>query len=444
MSIVSVRQAGSALGALALSLAGGMTQAQTEASFELSAELITAYGSQSERMDQAELNLQPKMELRSENGGRLVISSRLRWNDTERLQGETRALDTYTQASRPWQQQRFSAELRDAYLEGDVGAARLRVGKQQIVWGALDGLKLLDAVNPQDFREFILDEFDESRISQWATHLELPLAGGYLEIAMVPDTSAHELPAADAKFAFTAERFRFGLPTSGGGNLAQRVERSNDPIDDATYAARYSRFTNGWDLAASVVTGPDHTPVALLRTDNSGMRILERQYRDRTIVGFSAEKSFGSIALRTELALRPDRSFNRRSGDDRLIDVVRRDQYGVALAMDWQAPAEMFVNVQLLHEAIADHDREFAAPRSDTLATVLVRRNFRYDAITTELRWYGNLADADGLLRPSIAWQLGDNTRLQLGADLFYGDRDGLFGQYAERDQVTFSIQQVF
>ncbi|MFK7915705.1 MAG: DUF1302 family protein [Pseudomonadales bacterium] len=422
------------------------TAAAVEANFELNAEYNMAYGSEVNRMDQAELNLQPKLELQLNAQTELTLSTRLRWNNTEHIVGERRALETYTQGSRPWQQGDFSIELRDAYVERSLGNAHLRIGKQQIVWGALDGLKLLDAVNPQDFREFILDDFDESRISQWAVQVEVPLAGGYLELALVPDTSVHELPAADAKFAFTAERFRFGLPAASVSNstLEQRTRRSNDAVKDGTYALRYSRFTGGWDLAASVVTGPDHTPVAELLPGPSGDRVLERQYRDRTIVGFSAEKSYGSIALRTELAARPDRAFNRSTADSRVIEVIERDQYSAALAMDWQAPADFFINLQLLHERIHNHDRALATPKADTLATALIRRNFRYDTLTTELRWYGNLNDDDGLIRPSIAWQIGDNTRLRLGADLFYGNRNGLFGQFADADQYTLTLQQVF
>ena len=40
------------------------------------------------------------------------------------------------------------AELREFYLDGQVGRTFLRIGKQQIVWGQADGLRVLDVVNP--------------------------------------------------------------------------------------------------------------------------------------------------------------------------------------------------------------------------------------------------------------------------------------------------------
>ena len=59
---------------------------------------------------------------------------------------------------------RLELEVREFFVDWDVGQqGMLRIGKQQIVWGETDGMKLLDVVNPQNFREFILEEFDESR-----------------------------------------------------------------------------------------------------------------------------------------------------------------------------------------------------------------------------------------------------------------------------------------
>ena len=57
--------------------------------------------------------------------------------------------------------------LREFYWQYGDDAADWKIGKQQVVWGEADGLKLLDVINPQNFREFILDDFDDSRIPLW-------------------------------------------------------------------------------------------------------------------------------------------------------------------------------------------------------------------------------------------------------------------------------------
>ena len=65
--------------------------------------------------------------------------------------------------------------LRELYVERRLGPAHLILGKQQAVWGTSDGLKVLDIVNPQDFREFILEDYVDSRIPTWMANVTFPL-----------------------------------------------------------------------------------------------------------------------------------------------------------------------------------------------------------------------------------------------------------------------------
>ncbi len=84
-------------------------------------------------------------------------------NDNLSLKAIVRALhETNLEADN-----RSDLDLREFYLDlaGDRG--KLRLGRQQVVWGKTDGLRLLDLINPQDFREFILDDFIDSRIPLW-------------------------------------------------------------------------------------------------------------------------------------------------------------------------------------------------------------------------------------------------------------------------------------
>ncbi len=44
-------------------------------------------------------------------------------------------------------------------MEADWGKSYFTFGKQQVVWDKADVLKVLDVVNPQSFRELILEDF---------------------------------------------------------------------------------------------------------------------------------------------------------------------------------------------------------------------------------------------------------------------------------------------
>ena len=61
--------------------------------------------------------------------------------------------------------------FREIYVDMFFKSMDVRLGKQQVVWGEAIGLRITDVVNPQDFREFILDDFTDSRIPLWMAKL---------------------------------------------------------------------------------------------------------------------------------------------------------------------------------------------------------------------------------------------------------------------------------
>ena len=91
---------------------------------------------------------------------------------------------------------RVDVELRELFVQGKIGPAWLRAGKQQVVWGQADGLKVLDVVDPQDFREFILPTFEDSRIPLWTLNTEIPIGAGAAPAAVDPRSERAHISAA--------------------------------------------------------------------------------------------------------------------------------------------------------------------------------------------------------------------------------------------------------
>ncbi len=68
--------------------------------------------------------------------------------------------------------------LREFYFDTMAGGWSLRLGKQQVVWGTADGIKLLDIINPTDFRELNQNVSEESRIPVWMINAERDFDSG--------------------------------------------------------------------------------------------------------------------------------------------------------------------------------------------------------------------------------------------------------------------------
>jgi len=71
--------------------------------------------------------------------------------------------------------------LREAYIDatfGDNDEYMTRTGKQQVVWGKADGMKLLDIINPTDYSEMAQNQMEDSRIPVYMMNVERVLDDG--------------------------------------------------------------------------------------------------------------------------------------------------------------------------------------------------------------------------------------------------------------------------
>ncbi len=82
--------------------------------------------------------------------------------------------------------------LREAYIDADFNDYSIRAGKQQVVWGTADGMKLLDAINPTDYAEMAQNQMEDSRIPVWMVNAETDASnGGNWQFIMSEGKSSH-------------------------------------------------------------------------------------------------------------------------------------------------------------------------------------------------------------------------------------------------------------
>jgi hypothetical protein len=96
------------------------------------------------------------------------------WHGELKITRDSKAVDGY-EGHNSYSQQDF---LRELYVDTTAGDWDVRAGKQQVVWGTADGIKLLDIVNPTDWREFNQNTMAESRVPVWMVNAEKYLEDG--------------------------------------------------------------------------------------------------------------------------------------------------------------------------------------------------------------------------------------------------------------------------
>jgi hypothetical protein len=91
--------------------------------------------------------------------------------------------------------------FRELYLDsafGEEEQVTTRLGKQQVVWGTADGIKLLDIINPTDFRFLNQSAFEDSRIPVWMAVGEYNPTDDINLQAIVAQSRPNFIPGLDA------------------------------------------------------------------------------------------------------------------------------------------------------------------------------------------------------------------------------------------------------
>lgn len=395
---------------------------------------------ESESMQEV-VRLQPRLEAFLSPQTRVVLEGRLRLDFADKLEPGEIDVATYSSLSRPLVLGEFGvAEIRDAYFERSLPTGVLRLGKQQVVWGKLDGIKVLDVLNPQDMHEFILEDFGESRISLWSIYLDATISGWRTELAVIPDNSGHAIPAPGAWYELTAPRYRYGAGPNDP-TIPTETRRDAVSVDTSAYALRVSRHFGLVEIGAMAYSGMDHEPLGRFISMN-GVTLVERYYERREVLGLSAETAIGGVALRAEVSFQPGRAFNTRTASS--LAATPLDQVRAGFGLDFSGPWGLFINVQYLYDNVRQAPDSLIRPATDRIATLFLRRNFSYDTVKLTAKWYRALDVGDAMYSLALGFTLGDNTEMEIAAESFDGPATGIFGQFHDRDRVTLELKHTF
>lgn len=398
----------------------------------------------SEETRKRELSIKPKLELQLSNNIRFTGVLRARYDGVDRLEpGEPEQPEIDPASRRYFINDHAETELREFYFDIEIADLYLRIGKQQVVWGKTDGLKILDVVNPQSFREFILDDFEDSRIPLWTVNVEFTLGEWDLQFLWVPDKTYNELPKSGSPFAFTSSQFVPDAPPPGVQIAIEDPERPDEFLKDSDYGFRLSTFLGGWDLSLNYFYHYYDNP-ALVRTltIENGQPIVRvtPEYKRTHLIGGTFSNAFGNLTLRGELGYSNSRYFfvNDLEDDD---GIVKSGELVYVLGFDWQGFENSFLSFQWFQSILDNHLSTMGREATESSVTILLQRKFLNESLVAEVLWLTSVNHKDGLVRPKVSYDLSDEWKIWVGVDSFYGEPEGFYGQFDDKDQLRLGIQ---
>ena len=167
--------------AIAATLAAGSAQAALETSVTLkneTARFVKDGIRTGEATSKTDTTGAGKTTFKFENTAKIFLNDELEngssWHGELNIVRDSKAVtgfdghENYTQ--KDW--------LRELYMDTTVNDWDIRLGKQQVVWGTADGIKLLDMINPTDWSEFNQNTPADARIPVWMINAEKYLDNG--------------------------------------------------------------------------------------------------------------------------------------------------------------------------------------------------------------------------------------------------------------------------
>jgi len=334
---------------------------------------------------------------------------------------------------------RFFAQSKEAYLLYGGDDFDFRIGQQQIVWGKTDGLRMLDIINPLDNREFILDDFLDSRIGLWSARLnwytDMGGTDSEFEFVVVPDARPMEL-------APTGSRWAYALPATPPG-VALATQTGSKPgwrPSDIEAGIAWRANISGWDLSLNWFYGWKDAP-NMLKKLTPGLLTFTPKYHHMHTAGGSFSNAFGGMVLRGELAANIGETINK-TGITHATSVAKTTTLNASLGIDynknnWRISPQFFIRY------LPQWDNSIAEDQASGFASLMIATDYLNEKLKPEFIALFDWAGGSWMLRPKLAYEINDQLIARTGLDLF-GGGVGFFGQFDHNDRVFTELEYTF
>ncbi|WP_039912638.1 DUF1302 family protein [Cellvibrio mixtus] len=382
----------------------------------------------------------------SEQGGQLVVKF-TEDRDAFSLVGEGRArwnhayANDYSEAARD--DYEWSADWRELYIAKDVNQWNISLGMQQVVWGKADNLRVLDQVNPLDYRDFVLPDLNDYRKPLWMAKGEGYVGDWSVQTFYIPWFEPNDQATPGSEYEFIAID-----PELLQSFTLLPEKKPAHTVDNGEAGVQIARSFSGLDINFSIFHTWDDNPVYRQQyaIDASGEFIAELQpeYHRQLHLGVAAAYSLANgFVLRTEWLVIPDSVYMLNVADIN-GGLIEETTVNALLGLDYSWRDWLF-SMQANDRYIDNWTNEFASAEHQPLVTFSATGQSFSGRLESRIA-IARFTDEsnDQLLQIRTSWRPDDYWAYTLGADYFSGPAQGTFGQFAHKDRVWIKVQRYF
>lgn len=315
--------------------------------------------------------------------------------------------------------ERTGVQLQEAYFNYANSFIEIRAGRQIVVWGVADGLRITDLISPVDYTEFMSSDYDDMRMAVDGLRIKYPGERVNAEIVYVPAPRYFQMPIQEDN------PWRPEIPENA---VLEFPEGPELRFKNGDFGTRLRFFLSNFDFSFSALRTHNQSPVSVAGYDiEKGAVVVRGVHEPMTMIGGDFSMPLGEFVIRAEVA----EYFDEALGYKNNLDYARKNTFNALGGIDWYAGDNWTFMVQYLHKYIADYSDELAAEKNTSEMTFRISKELLNN--TLKLSLYG-VFDIDNLAyyaRVSGDYALNDQITLSVGYDHFGGKR----GQLADYDK---------
>ena len=324
--------------------------------------------------------------------------------------------------------------LRQAYMDIYFDNFDLRIGKQQIIWGKADGVFITDIISPRDLSEFILPDFDEIRLGIDAVKIDYYLGNSTFEAVWIPTFQPTIAPRKGS--IWYKNMLDFTMPIV----YDYHNYDVGNKLSESEIAFKYSYLGSAIDFELMAAYLWDDNPAMHIFPRPDTTLLIKPEYHRLPLAGASFSKAVKGAVVRGEGAYYFEKRF---ASEDFTVNGVRKKDYAhylIGYDHNWFG---VNVSFQFIQEYILDYEDDIHNDEFLSTMTFLVTEDFLRETLRLEFFTYYGINNKDALLRSKIVYDFADGFEVQLGANIFVGEK-GNFGQYAKNDMVYMKLRYDF
>ncbi|MCE2615829.1 DUF1302 family protein [Phocaeicola oris] len=330
---------------------------------------------------------------------------------------------------------RTGIELREAYLSYAKGNFDLRAGRQIVVWGVADALRVTDCVSPFDYTEFLAQDYDDIRMPVNALRAKYTWRSVTFEAICNPVADFFILPTDERNpWALRLPSVTFPYTIDLESGKPEKILRNME------FGGRITANLSGVDFSLSALRTWNKLPaLSLTLADDRNSLHVKGEYRRMTMLGADCSLPVGQFVLRGEAACYFDEAQGRGLGQD----AACRNTYNALAGADWYPGNDWNFSVQYCHKYTSGNLDGLSVYRNTGLATARVSKELMRNLLKLSTFAYIDVTNGGIFNRFSASYSLNDQIELTAGYDYFHADK-GKFRMYDRNSEMWVKAKYSF